>query len=424
MIRLNTGFKFKPFSKKQKQILTWWMPKSKVKDYNGIIADGAIRSGKTVSMGLSFVIWAMETFNGENFAMCGKTVGSFRRNVLIPLKKMLITKGYKVTELKSENLVTVERKGKVNYFYIFGGRDERSQDLIQGVTLAGVLFDEVALMPESFVNQATGRCSIEGSKMWFNCNPKEPNHWFYKNWIQEAKNKKMLYIHFMMEDNLSLTERIKQRYRSMYTGVFYKRYILGIWIVAEGAIYDMFNRKKNTYKDTEENIINLKYNSRRFISIDYGTANATVFLDWHDSGKEVLLDREYYWDSRKEGRQKTDEEYADDLEKFVNKDEIERVIIDPSAASFIAVLKQRGWRVKTADNEVIDGIRMTSTMISKRFLIVNEECQNTIDEMESYRWDEKASMKGKEQPIKDKDHAMDAMRYFIKTIIKAWRLQL
>ena len=162
-------FHFSPFSRKQKQVLTWWCKDSPVHDKDGIIADGAIRSGKTVSMSLSFAMWAMSTFNGQNFAMCGKTIGSFRRNVLFWLKLMLKSRGYSVIDRRADNLIIIRKGDTENYFYIFGGKDERSQDLIQGITLAGVFFDEVALMPESFVNQATGRCSVEGSKFWFNC---------------------------------------------------------------------------------------------------------------------------------------------------------------------------------------------------------------------------------------------------------------
>lgn len=169
-------FHFSPFSRKQKQVLTWWCKDSPVHDKDGIIADGAIRSGKTVSMSLSFAMWAMSTFNGQNFAMCGKTIGSFRRNVLFWLKLMLKSRGYSVIDRRADNLIIIRKGDTENYFYIFGGKDERSQDLIQGITLAGVFFDEVALMPESFVNQATGRCSVEGSKFWFNCNPDGPYH--------------------------------------------------------------------------------------------------------------------------------------------------------------------------------------------------------------------------------------------------------
>ena len=244
-----TPFKFKPFSNKQIKVLSWWMESSPVKDYDGIIADGAIRSGKTLSMSLSFVMWAMHSFNLCNFAMAGKTIQSLRRNVVKDLKKMLAGRGFKVIDRKQENVLVISRGNRVNEFYLFGGKDESSQDLIQGITLAGCFFDEVALMPESFVNQATGRCSVEGSKFWFNCNPAGPNHWFKVRWIDAAAEKRLLYLHFTMDDNMSLTERIKERYRAMYVGVFYERYIRGLWKTAEGLIYTTFT-DENLYDDS------------------------------------------------------------------------------------------------------------------------------------------------------------------------------
>ncbi|MEG1564560.1 MAG: PBSX family phage terminase large subunit [Bacteroides sp.] len=221
--------KFKEFSKKQMQLLTWWCPYSPYRNYDGIIADGSIRAGKTVSMAISFIIWLMDTYDGQNFAMCGKTVGSFRRNVWKWLKPVLVLRGYHIEESKTENLIVIAKGKKINYIYVFGGRDESSQDLIQGITLAGVFFDEVALMPESFVNQATGRCSVERAKMWFNCNPDSPMHWFLNNWIRQKEAKKMLHIHFTMDDNPSLSNATRERYKSMYSGVFYQRFILGLW---------------------------------------------------------------------------------------------------------------------------------------------------------------------------------------------------
>ena len=244
-------FKFKPFSRKQRQVMNWWMSESPVKDFDGIIADGAIRSGKTVAMSLGFVFWAMETFDGQNFIMAGKTISSFKRNVLQNLKLMLTSRGYRwIHHLSGDtpNMLEVTRKGKTNYFYIFGGKDEASQDLVQGITAAGVFFDEVALMPESFVNQATGRCSVAGSKFWFNCNPAGPTHWFKTNWIDKKRDKKLLYLHFTMEDNLSLDAAVKARYQSMYAGVFFLRYIKGLWKVAEGLIYTMCT-DRNYYID-------------------------------------------------------------------------------------------------------------------------------------------------------------------------------
>lgn len=265
-------------------ILNWWTKDSPVKDNDGIIADGAIRSGKTIVMSLSYVLWAMTTFSGQNFGMAGKTIGSFRRNVLFWLKLMLKARGYKVNDYRADNLVIVRKKNIENYFYIFGGKDERSQDLIQGITLAGMFFDEVALMPESFVNQATARCSVKGSKWWFNCNPQGPFHWFKVNWIdksigylnaeqiKELERKKetvknILYVHFTMNDNLSLDKEVKRRYASAYNGVFYDRYIRGLWAVAEGVIYDMFNRDKHIVNKRPK----IDENEKKYISCDYGT---------------------------------------------------------------------------------------------------------------------------------------------------------
>lgn len=406
-------FKFKPFSKKQLKVLTWWLPESPVSDSNGIIADGSIRSGKTVSMALSFVIWAMTSFKEQNFAMCGKTIGSFRRNVLMVLKLMLLSRGYKLKDHRADNMVEITYKGVTNYFYIFGGKDESSQDLIQGITLAGVLFDEVALMPESFVNQATGRCSVDGSKFWFNCNPDGPYHWFKVNWIDKAKEKGLLYLHFTMDDNLSLSEKIKQRYASLYTGVFFQRYILGLWVVAEGIIYDMFSEAKHVVEEIKA-VINPKY----YISCDYGTQNATVFLLWQEGlgGVWYCID-EYYYSGRDESTQKTDNAYADDLEKFIAGRKIEAIVIDPAAASFIALLRERGHKIRKARNDVLDGIRFTGTQLNLGKILFAAKCVNTIKEFFSYIWDAKACERGEDKPIKQHDHAMDAVRYFCYTIL-------
>lgn len=407
-------FLFKPFSKKQKKVLTWWMPDSPVKDYDGIIADGAIRSGKTVSMSLAFVFWAMSTFNGQNFAQCGKTIGSFRRNVLFWLKLMLRSRGYQVTDHRADNLVEITRGEVTNYFYIFGGKDERSQDLIQGITLAGVFFDEVALMPESFVNQATGRCSVEGSKYWFNCNPDGPYHWFKVNWIDKKKEKHLLYLHFTMDDNLSLSEKIKARYRSMYSGVFFLRYIKGLWAVAEGIIYDMFNEDRHVVDSVE-----LLQQPVYYVSCDYGTQNATVFLLWCKAldGRWACI-REYYYSGRDTRKQKTDSEFADDLKEWLGGIVPERVIVDPAAASFIAELKKRGYNVKKAKNDVLDGIRFVASLLNQDQIVFLRCCENTIKEFASYIWDEKAADRGEDKPVKIRDHAMDAVRYMCYTIIR------
>lgn len=409
-------FHFKPFSLKQRKVLNWWCDPSPVKDKDGIIADGAIRSGKTVCMSLSFVFWAMTNYSDQNFAMCGKTIGSFRRNVLMILKLMLRSRGYVVADHRADNLVEISRNGVTNHFYIFGGKDESSQDLIQGITLAGVFFDEVALMPESFVNQATGRCSVDGSKYWFNCNPDGPYHWFKLNWLDKAEEKNLLVLHFTMDDNLSLSEKIKARYRSMYTGVFYQRYILGLWKMAEGVIYDMFSEERHVKAILE--YVRLLIDGGRYISIDYGTQNATVFLLWNKgrNGKWYCI-REYYYSGREKGVQKTDSEYAEDLIKFLDGTPVKAVIVDPSAASFIAELNKRGFAVIQADNDVEDGIRLVATLLNTERIIFSQSCKNTIMEFASYIWDPKAAERGEDRPIKQHDHAMDAVRYFCYTIL-------
>lgn len=239
-----TPFEWKWFSPKQLKILTWWCESSPVRDYNGIIADGAVRSGKTVAMSISFALWAMQSYNGQNFALCGKTIGSLRRNVINILKQQLVSLNYDVEEKRTENLITVTKGGTVNYFYTFGGKDESSQDLIQGMTLAGVLFDEVALMPQSFVSQAEARCSVDGSKLWYNCNPRGPTHYFNQEYIKNGniEKKRLIYLHFTMDDNLTLSGAVKERYRNQFTGVFYDRNILGLWVTAEGKIYISFGK--------------------------------------------------------------------------------------------------------------------------------------------------------------------------------------
>ena len=415
-------FKFQPFSKKQKKILTWWLEGSGVSDADGIIADGAIRSGKTVSMALSFAFWAMENFEEQTFAMCGKTIGAFRRNVLTVLKLMLRSRGYKVKDLRADNLIIITRRGITNYFYIFGGKDERSQDLIQGITLAGIFCDEVALMPESFVNQATGRCSVDGSKMWFNCNPEGPYHWFKVKWIDKSVGylgreradelrregeeiKNLLYLHFTMEDNLSLSEKIKARYRSMYAGVFFKRYILGLWYIAEGLVYGAFGDQHITKKTPES--------GEYYISVDYGTMNPFSAGLWCVSDGKAVRIKEYYYSGRDKQEQKTDDEYCNEIKKLAEGHVIRKVIVDPSATSFIAALRKRGYTVQKADNDVLDGIRRVSVLLQQGKILIHESCKDSIREFRSYSWDTKSS---EDRVIKENDHAMDDIRYFVNTI--------
>ena len=415
MSKIKGGFRFAPFSPKQLKILGWWLDGSSSADFDGVIADGAIRSGKTLSMSLSFVMWATQNFSGANFALCGKTVTSLRRNVISPLEQMLSSLPYSFSDRRTDNLITVSYRGRENYFYLFGGKDEASRDLIQGITLAGVLFDEVALMPESFVNQATARCSVEGAKWWFNCNPEGPYHWFKTGWIDRASERRLLYVHFLMTDNLTLSHRTLDRYRGMYTGVFARRFILGEWSAADGVIYSMFDDSKNVAED-------IPFSPERdFVAVDYGTFNPCVFLHFFAAGTgdniSHYVDREYFHDGRCSQNgvpaQKDDGQYSSDMLAFTGGRRDVPIIIDPSASSFITRLRHDGFtNVIPAKNSVAKGISVVSSQLVRERLLLSPECVHTLGEIPSYVWDSKyAASCGEDRPLKENDHCCDALRY-------------
>ncbi len=405
-------FVFSPFTKKQSEVLCWWKDAAQKSAMEGVIADGSIRSGKTLCLSLSFCMWAMCSFNSKSFAICGKTLGALRRNLLTNLKQILRGRGYEVKERRAENVIFVSKNRVCNRFHLFGGKDEGSADLIQGITLAGVLFDEVALMPENFVNQATARCSVEGSKWWFCCNPEGPHHWFYKNWIKKADEKKLLYVHFTMRDNPSLSAEMIKRYEAMYKGTFYDRYVKGLWVAQSGLVYPMFTQNKEKY--TVKNTANMS--GRFFISIDYGTRNPFSMGLWCVNGNVAVRVKEYYHDSVEKIQQLTDEEYYAELENFAKGHIIQRVIIDPSAASFIqTVRKYAKFTVRKAENSVLDGIRVTASLLEGGRVKICENCENIMREFELYKWAETGT--GKDEVVKQNDHAMDDMRYFCASIL-------
>lgn len=410
------GFEFKPFSEKQKKVLTWWCKDSPVREKEGIIADGAIRSGKTLCMSLSFVIWAMSTFNMQNLGMAGKTIGSFRRNVLFWLKLMLKSRGYQVSDHRSDNMIVISKGDVTNFFYIFGGKDERSQDLIQGITLAGMFFDEVALMPESFVNQATGRCSVSGSKFWFNCNPDSPSHWFKTNWIDDIEKKKLIYLHFTMDDNLSLTKEIKDRYKAMYSGVFYSRYILGLWVIAEGLVYGMFNEERNVFHGECEYSGQASY----YLSIDYGTMNpfAVGLMELQDSGRVRML-REGHYSGREKKITLDNEAYYQIIKDVAGDFPITSIVIDPSAAAMKATIQKYGeYTCTDGNNDVLNGIQEVTKYLNLGMLQIHDSCMETKKEFGAYAWDDKAV--GEDRVIKENDHHMDLIRYFIYTVARRY----
>lgn len=402
--------KLEPFSEKQLKLLSWWSEGSKFSGYDAIICDGAVRSGKTFCMAISFILWAFYRFSGASFAICAKTIRSVRRNVTTPIAPVLKEMGFSVSENISSNYLQIAYRGRENRFYLFGGKDESSAALIQGMTLSGVLLDEVALMPRSFVEQALARCSKEGSKFWFNCNPEHPAHWFYVEWIKKAQEKNALYLHFLMDDNPSLSDEVRKRYENLYSGSFYRRFIKGEWTAVTGAVYPFMESDDSFVKVPEGEFEDYA------VSCDYGTVNPASFGLWGlKSGVWYRID-EYYYDSKKEGMQRTDEEHYRGLEELVGERPVSRITVDPSAASFIQVIKRYGrFNVLPAENSVTDGIRQVSTALKEGRIKICENCLSAKREFSLYRWDEK---EGREAPVKENDHAMDDIRYFVTTILE------
>ncbi len=409
------SFEFRPFSRKQQMALHWW-EKGSGQEHNRImLADGAIRSGKTVAMILSFLRWSLTNFEDRDFIIAGVTTGALHRNVLSPMFHMLETFGVPYTWKRTEARVVIGG----NVYHLFGADKDNAQDKLQGMTAAGAFADEVALFPRSFVDQMIGRCSVEGSRIFLNCNPNGAYHYIKTDFIDRAEEIGLFRLHFTMEDNLTLSPEIRESYARAFRGVFYHQYILGEWVSAEGAVYPMWDDEENTYWEESPAMY---AGMRRYCAVDYGTANPCVFLDVRDDGKIFRIAREYYWDSVAMNRQKTDAEYADDLMRFLDGDLNTQIIVDPSAASFKAELRNRGFRIQDAANDVREGIATAAVLIGNRQLLAErDKCPNLLREIHSYVWDNRAVLRGEERPLKERDHAMDAMRYLCQTKTSRFR---
>ena len=395
------------FSQKQLALLSWWCEESPFHTHDAIICDGAVRSGKTMCMSLSFVLWAFYRFSDQSFGLCGKTLAGLRRNVVTPLLPVLSALGFVCREQKSRALLELSRDGRQNRFYLFGGKDEAAAAHIQGLTLAGVMLDEVALMPRSFCEQAVARCSVDGSRLWFNCNPEHPAHWFYREWILKRAEKNCLYLHFTMEDNPALSRAMRDRYRTLYSGAFYRRFIKGEWAACDGLVYPFFDE---TYVcDVPDGCC------AYIVSCDYGTVNPTSMGLWGlKDGVWYRVD-EFYHDAKQKGFQMTDEEYYRSLCTLVGDRKADRVIVDPSAASFLECIRRHGrFHAEKAQNDVLSGIRRTSDALKSGRVRICRPCRDILREFTLYRWDEGARY---DAVKKENDHAMDDMRYFVSTVL-------
>lgn len=411
------AFKPLPWSNRQKMLLTWWLPGiSPYADHDLVIADGAVRSGKTVSGLDSFVTWSLHNFQGQAFILAGRSMGALRRNVLRPLFQILQARGisYRDRRGAAEPHLAIGR----NVYYYFGAATEQAQDWIQGLTAAGAFCDDAALFPWSFIMQAMARCSIPGAKVWLNCNPQGPYHKIKAELIDRAAEKKALHLHFTMADNPALTPERRQFFSRMFVGLWHKRFVQGLWVLAEGVIYDMWDEDLNVIPCPDGL-------PRSIVAVDHGTSNPCTFgrYRWADGGP-VWLQSEYYFDPQVTGRQKTDSQLADDFDKFIGRDYPEMVWVDDSAVGFILELRSRGYSVNGAKHTVVDGIRFVSNMLYDAHgigpcYLVDPSCEHTRKQYTSYVWDTKAQERGEDKPIKQNDHCCDRDRYALYS--QFWR---
>ena len=391
-------------SEKQRELATWWAEGRETSRLEGVIAEGAVRSGKTWGMLTGFLLWSQRRFSRQRFIVAGATVETLKRNVVGPMGEVLRELGWAWSFNRAENRIEVG----TNTYHLFGASTERSQDALQGLTAAGCYADEVALFPESFVDQMVARCSVGGSKLWFNCNPSYPSHFFKTRFVDRADELGLLLLHFEMADNPTLSPEIVARYERMYTGVFYDRYILGLWTLAEGLVYPGYDDAVEDEPPAPKAV------ARWAVSLDYGTQNAFAALLWGFDGRVWHVVREYRYSGRDEGHQKTDADYVADMAAFVDGlPERPEFIVDPSATSFIAAMRRAGFKVRKARNDVMDGIRETGTCMQQGRVRIAAGCAGLVKELGGYAWDSRADG---DRPVKVEDHSCDALRYGVATL--------
>lgn len=378
---------------------------------------GSVRSGKTVASVIRWLDYVRQAPPGD-LLMTGKTQTTLKRNVLLPMSELM---GCDYTEgLSTKQISILGRR-----VYVEGANDERSMGKIQGMTLAGHYGDEITLWPESYWKMSLSRISVEGAKFFGTMNPEGPYHYIKQDYIDRQDELDIKTFHLTISDNPHLSPAYVESLKKEYTGLWRRRYIDGLWVKAEGAIYDMFEDNPGQSGSHTVSKDNVDYSNiiRYWVGVDYGTVNPTVFLllGQHKDGTIYVL-KEYRWDSKRQGRQKTDSQYASDFKRWIGKINYSNVYIDPSAVSFALELRNQGVkRVHKADNTVLDGIRNVSTLLSNGLLkIVKEECPGLIKEMSGYVWDEKAAERGEDKPMKVDDHGPDALRYPVRMIFPGY----
>ena len=373
------------------------------------IAHGSVRSSKTINCTVRWIKFLQDGPSGD-LAMLGKTAATLARNVLNDLFDIVGTPNYRWINRQQGELILLNRR-----VYCFGANNEDAESKLRGATFAGAYCDEASLYPQSVFNQLMARMSVPNAQAFINTNPDNPFHWLYTDYITNdaITNKKVW--HFIMEDNQSLSPEYISDLKQMYTGVWYDRFILGKWCVAEGAIYDMFDRSKHLI-DTQEYMRQRASTFQYKVACDYGTSTVMswgLYAKYPDG--QYLKVREFYYDAEKAGKQKTDSEFANQFVEWLDGVRPTVVYCDPSAASWKVELLRRGYNVQNAINNVVNGIRCVSTMLANQKYLIDNSCKNTSLEYQAYAWDAKAQARGEDKPIKKNDHTCDTDRYMLYT---------
>ncbi len=361
---------------------------------------GAVRSGKTYSSILKLIDLIKNGPAGAGMII-GVNRDTIQRNVLLELYKFL---GFNPPSTK-----TTETKLYGRNIYFVGAHDEGSVRRIQGSTLAFAYVDEATCIPSPFWRMLLSRLSVTGSQLLATCNPEGPSHWLKKEFIDRQDELDLGHWHFVLDDNPSLDPAYVASLKKEYTGAWYNRFILGQWVANSGLIYDRYD-ELNTYENATSNP---KY---YVMGIDYGTSDATAAVliavnpyIW----PQMRVEKEYYYDSRKTGRQKTDDELAQDIKDFIGYRSIKAIYVDPSAASLKLELARMNLPVVNANNDVLPGIRTVAKFIAGKNLVIHRSCVNLIECIQSYLWDPKASDRGEDKPLHAVSHLPDSLRYCI-----------
>lgn len=388
------------FTPKQRELLRLWQH-DELKRIN--LLEGSVSSGKTWISLVLWAFWVATMPQDKLYLMCAKSLTTLKRNCLLLLQQRVGERNFSFSIQAKEGYLF----GR--HILFEGANDARSESKIRGLTLQGAYCDELTQFPEDFFTMLLSRLRLPGAKLIGTTNPDSPMHWLKTNYLDRADELDLLDVKFTIDDNTELPADYVENIKREYVGVFYERFILGNWVIASGLVYPMFDKSRNVVKGCEPG-------GEYYISIDYGTINPTAMGLWCLQNGRAVMVKEYYYDSRAKRKQKTDEEYYADLEKFAEGKEIERVIVDPSAASFRECIRRHDkFSVWNADNSVLDGIRLTATLLNAGRLLFDESCVNTFDEFGAYMWDEDA---GEDAVIKENDHSMDQIRYFCQTVMR------